>query len=60
MKLVDMQGLKPCPFWVLVQVQVQVITCVPLPPVLLYSPQSYIIFTVGFLYYLISLYVRRL
>jgi hypothetical protein len=39
---------------------VQVITCVPLPPVLLYSPQSYIIFTVGFLYYLISLYVRRL
>lgn len=25
MELVDMQGLKPCPFWVLVQVQAQVI-----------------------------------
>lgn len=24
MKLVDMQGLKPCPLWVLVQVQVRV------------------------------------
>ena len=46
MELVDMQGLKPCPFRVLVQVQVQVACWLPF--------ETVYVFYMDVFYYLLS------
>ena len=51
MELVDMRGLKPRPFWVLVQVQVRVYISQPRWRILKYMPLSRLFFRFNALFY---------